>query len=588
MDAKVDARGAALQQAALADRVDVLIIGAGINGAGTFRDLCINAVPCLLVDAEDFGAGATSASTRIAHGGLRYLENGEIRLVAEATRERNRLLRNAPHYVSPLLITIPSFSRFGGTFETLGKLVGIERPIRSRGLLLIKAGLTIYDWLGRRERALPRNSVIGRRRGRRLLPSLNPDIKGVASYYDARISHAERLAYELVADGLAACPSAIALNHCRVISASGQDVALRDEESGTAFSIRPRIVVNASGAWIDVVNASLERGDEAGRLIGGTKGSHILVENAALREAMGGRCFSYDDGSGRMCVAYALGELVLLGSSDIRVDSPAEAVCSDDEVHYFLRTIRLIFPSIDVNDEQIRYRFCGVRPLPFVDTKNTVDISRDHSIVRDPPTATRAFPILSLIGGKWTTFRAFSEQVTDRAIAELGRSRRASTRDLPIGGGKSFPDEAGWRRWIEEISAEIPIGAGRLETLLRRYGSTGRRIAAFCASRSDAPLPAAPSYSDPEIRYLVRFEMARNVEDLVYRRTMLAMEGQLSFALLVQLASIVIDEIGLKAGRGLEAQLAPIVARLTRENGVDFTAEMGQFSERLALAETAP
>ncbi len=591
MEKPANTRGVTLQRVEAMHDADVLIIGAGINGAGTFRELCLNGVRCLLVDAEDFGAGATSASTRIAHGGLRYLENGEIRLVAEATRERNRLLRNAPHYVTPLLITIPFFSWFGGLVGSAAKLFRIERPLRSRGLILIKTGLAVYDWLGRSRRAMPLHSVQRRKQARRLIPALHPAVRGIASYYDARISHAERLAFELVSDGLASNPASVALNHCRLVGLQAGEVALRDEETGSILTVRPKLLVNASGAWIDAVNGLLGAPVGESRLIGGTKGSHILVENKQLREAIADRCFSYDDGDGRMCVAYAMEALVLLGSSDIRVNDPDEAVCDDDEVAYFLRTIRLIFPSVAVDRSQIRYRFCGVRPLPFTGTKNTVNISRDHSIHRQPPQDQRSFPVLSLVGGKWTTFRAFAEQATDRILGELGRARQRSTCDLPIGGGRLFPaGRAARARWIAEVLAEAPAGADRLERLLRRYGTTAAQVARFCAEAPDVSLPGAPTYSEREVRYLVRFEMARTIEDLVYRRMMLAMEGQLSFVLLMRLASILADELGC----GIDAQAAaagllqPAIARLRRENGVDLTGELEQFLRSPELVGTAP
>jgi glycerol-3-phosphate dehydrogenase len=575
-------RSAAAARAIALAEIDVLIIGAGINGCATFRDLCLNGVTCLLVDAEDFGAGASSASTRIAHGGLRYLENGEWRLVAEATVERNRLLQNAPHYVTPLLITIPSFSRFGGIMASIGKLVRVHRPMRSRGLVLIKIGLSIYDWLGRKQGSLPRHRMSSRAQAHRLLPKLHPGVVGIASYYDARIAHTERLAFELVDDGLKANPESAALNHCRVIGVAGSVVELKDLLAGTSFSVRPKIVINAAGAWIDAVNGRFGRND---RLIGGTKGSHIMIESPALLRALDGRCFSYDDGTGRMCVAYPVGTLVMLGSSDIRVEDPDAVICDETEIAYFLSAIRLIFPMVDVDRTMIRYRFSGVRPLPFQEGKDTVNISRDHSIQMSPPQAGRIFPILSLIGGKWTTFRAFAEQVTDRVLDALQRSRVVSTRALPIGGGRSYPmTEDARRHWIAEATTALPIGVERMETLLTRYGTTARDVAAFCLLEADAPLAAAPDYTKREIRYLIRFELVATLEDLIYRRTMMAMEGRLSFGLLVELATIIAGDASTSATADC---LRPAITRLRRESGVDFSAQFDAFDARQMAVATS-
>lgn len=533
-------RAKALAVASATDTIDVLIVGAGINGCGTFWDLSLNGVQCLLVDGEDFGAGASSASTRIAHGGLRYLENGEIRLVAEATIERNRLLQNASHYVTPLLITIPSFSRFGGIFGSIGKLVGVRRPMRSRGLALIKVGLIVYDCLGRRQRSLPRHKMSSARGAASLLPQLHPGIAGIASYYDARITHTERLAFELVSDGLHDNPAALAINHCKFVGMDAGMVVLHDTIGDTTFTIRPKVMINAAGAWIDTVNGHLGRNE---RLIGGTKGSHILIDNPALFNAMAARGFSYDDGTGRMCVAYPMGSLIMLGSSDIRISNADDAICDDDEVAYFLATIRLIFPMITVERSQIRYRFSGVRPLPVATGTNTVDISRDHSIHEQPAQGDRSFPVLSLIGGKWTTFRAFAEQASDHVLKLLGRSRTLSTRDLAIGGGRGYPvGDAARQHWLAEARTSSQLELDRLEVLLTRYGSTAAAVMEFCIEGIDKPLVSAPTYTDREVRYLIRHEMACTIDDLIYRRTLMAMEGLASAPLLSELADILVDE----------------------------------------------
>jgi len=215
-------RTAWLAEVAAAGSIDVLIVGGGINGCATFRELALQGVRCLLIDREDFGAGASSASTRMAHGGLRYLENGEFRLVAEATRERNRLLRNAPHAIAPLQVTIPSFSILGGLAQSAAKLFGIERKIPSRGMLMLKLGMALYDLLGRRQAVMARHRMTYAGGVRALLPDLHPAVRGVASYYDAVISHAERIAFELVADGLAANPACRALNHCALLRGEGE------------------------------------------------------------------------------------------------------------------------------------------------------------------------------------------------------------------------------------------------------------------------------------------------------------------------------------------------------------------------------
>jgi glycerol-3-phosphate dehydrogenase len=401
-----------------------------------------------------------------------------------------------------------------------------------------------------------------------LLPDLHPAVRGLASYYDAVISHAERIAFELVADGLAANPGSLALNHCALLRGEGAALVLRDLLGGRDCRIAPRLVVNAAGAWIDAVN---DRIAPMRPLIGGTKGSHLILDNPALHRAMQGRAFSFDDGSGRMCISYPLDGMVLLGSTDIRVADPDDAVCDDTEIDYLIGAIRVIFPLIDVGREQIRFRFCGVRPLPRSTSAATVNISRDHSIVRREPDAAAPYPVLSLVGGKWTTFRAFAEQVADRVLPALGAQRTRGTRDTPIGGGRDFPADPGARRaWVAKAAAASGCDAARVDELLARYGTRADAVATFCAAAPDRALTAAPDYSAREILFLVRHEMAATLDDIVYRRTTLAMWGRLSFPLLCDLAGIVAEARSISAHELLNR----VVPRLLRENGIDYTAEL--------------
>ncbi|MFZ1341364.1 MAG: FAD-dependent oxidoreductase, partial [Paracoccaceae bacterium] len=193
--------------------IDVLILGAGINGAGTFRDLCEQGLTCVIADKGDFGSGTSAAPSRMIHGGIKYLETGQFRLVAQSTLERNLLLRNAPHYVTPLHTVIPLFSWLRGIPSALRTLFGSTTAPRSRGAVLIKIGLAVYDFYGRRQRVMPRHALWSRARALREIPGLTPEITAAAAYYDAKVSHPERLVLELVRDGLAASPASQALNH---------------------------------------------------------------------------------------------------------------------------------------------------------------------------------------------------------------------------------------------------------------------------------------------------------------------------------------------------------------------------------------
>ncbi len=505
--------------------VSVLVVGGGINGIGLFDELALQGIDVLLVEKSDFCAGTSSAMTRVIHGGLRYLENAEFRLVRESLRERNRLLKNAPHYVKPLPTTIPIFTWTSGTVPAIRNLLGWPAKPGDRGALLIKSGLAVYDFLAGRQSPLPRHRFRFRRAALALRPELNPKIICTATYFDAKITYPERLCLELVQDAEAACPGARALNYVRLKSAAGGAVVLRDEISGETCEVRPRIVVNATGPWIDFTNRGLGR---ESRFIGGTKGSHIVLDHPELVAATGDDMIYFVNRDGRICIFYAVEGKIIAGATDIPADDP-EAVCDEAEVDYILEAMRLAFPSIRVDRSHVVFRFCGVRPLPRSDALTPGQISRDHSYPVLAPGNGIDFPIYSLVGGKWTTFRALAEQVCGEILRVLGRPRVCSSADLPIGGGKGYP--------------RLPEGTGlpqeRLTTLLERYGTGADGVAAYLRAGPDAPLACHAGYSRREIEYMARYERVIHLDDLILRRTLMGLLGQVNRPLLEELAGIV-------------------------------------------------
>jgi glycerol-3-phosphate dehydrogenase len=215
-----------------------------------------------------------------------------------------------------------------------------------------------------------------------------------------------------------------------------------------------------------------------------------------------------------------------------------------------------------------------VRPVPRSDAVETVDIGRDHAIVRAEATADRPFPVLSLIGGRWTMFRAFAQLATDHVLAELKTARRLATEHRPIGGGHQFPsDEASRQRWVGEVARKTGLADARVQELLARYGTRADAVAAFCAAAPDVPLPDAPEYSEREMLYLVQCEMAITLEDIIFRRTTLAMWGRLTFALLGRLANIVAQARGLDESQ-TDDLLTGAVSRLKDENGIDWLSDL--------------
>jgi len=505
--------------------VSVLIVGGGINGIGLLRELALQGVDALLVDKSDFCAGTSAAMTRVIHGGLRYLENAEFRLVRESLRERNRLLTNAPHYVKPLPTTIPIFSWTAGMVPAIRNLLGWPATPGNRGALLIKTGLTLYDLLAGRESTLPRHQFHSRRAALALRPALNPEVICAATYYDARITYPERLCLELAQDAEAAFPEARALNYVSLWSAAGDAVVLRDEVSGQNCQVRPRVVVNATGAWIDLTNRGLGR---ESRFIGGTKGSHLVLDHPELVEATRNEMIYFVNRDGRICIFYAVCGKIIAGATDIPAEDP-EAVCDEAEVNYILEAMRLAFPSIRVDRSHVVFRFCGVRPLPRSDALTPGQISRDHSFPVLAPSNGINFPIYSLVGGKWTTFRALAEQVADEILRVLRRPRIRDSAEIPIGGGKGYP----------RMPENTGLPRHRLTTLVERYGTGADRVAACLQAGPDALLSCHSGYSRREIEFMAERERVVHLDDLILRRTLMGMLGEVSIPLLEELATII-------------------------------------------------
>ncbi|MGB8811989.1 MAG: FAD-dependent oxidoreductase, partial [Paracoccaceae bacterium] len=228
---------------------DILIIGGGINGVGIYRDLAAQGVPALLVEAGDFASGTSSAPSRLIHGGLRYLETGEAALVRESLTERNLLLHNASHVVRPIAVWVPLRSWTGGTLMAALRFTGLVKNPGPKGALVVKLGLVLYDLFGKAYRTMPKHRMLMRAQALQEVPPLSPDIRAVGEYYDARISHPERLVTELVADAERDCPAAMAIPYLAAGPMENGRITLIVRETNEKISVAPRMVVNASGAW---------------------------------------------------------------------------------------------------------------------------------------------------------------------------------------------------------------------------------------------------------------------------------------------------------------------------------------------------
>ena len=547
---------------------DVVILGAGVNGAGLFRDLCEQGLRCLIVDKGDFGSGTSAAPSRLIHGGLKYLETGEFRLVAESTHERNLLLRNAPHLVHPLLVMMPIYSWTKGIGAAIRTFFGARSAPRSRGRLLVSLGLWLYDLYGSRARVMPRHRMMDRAAALGTMPSLTPAIVAAGTYYDAVITAPERLVLELIKDGLRASPASKAMNWT-TLAKEGDGTLVLTPPEGEAVRCLPKVVINSAGPWIDHVNAAL---GHPTRHIGGTKGSHILLDHDALLRELDGRMLYFERDDGRICLVFPYHGRALAGSTDIPADNPDEVACDENEITYFLDALRTLLPGLAFSEEQIVYAYAGIRPLPNSEGTEPGMISRDHSSPTLAPEAGRPYPVISLIGGKWTTFRAFSEEVSLKVTKLLGLPHPHSTRDEAIGGGRDFPETPKARRfWIETAARLSGAAPERLEILLDRYGTTATEVATHEAAQSGSqPIVPGSDFTEAEIDWIARGEMVVHLEDIALRRTQLAITGRLSAAALERMAAVAAAALGWDAGR-ISREIAATRAVLETRHHVRLT-----------------
>ena len=477
---------------------DVIVIGAGINGAGIARDAAMRGLKVLLIDKGDLAAGTTSWSTRLIHGGLRYLEHGEIGLVRESLRERERLLRIAPHLVKPLPMLIPIYEQ------------------ARRGKLTIRAGMIAYDLLSF-DKSLSRHRMLSREEALLRAPGLNREgLRGAAIYYDAQIEYAERLVLE---NALSASQhGAVILTYARVDKFIVEDNDVRGVEftnvlCNTAHAARALVTVNASGPWVDEVLTGTSR--RADRLICGTKGSHLVVGEFSGAPADALYVEAQEDGRPFFIIPW--NGVYLIGTTDLPYSGNLDELEADEaEIHYLLNETNRVIPQAQLNRDAILYTYSGVRPLPCRSHRDPKSITRRH-FIHDHSPALRGF--ISIVGGKLTTYRNLSEQTTDLLFKKLGRiSPICATAVEPLPGA-AVDDEAAFVGQLKE-SSELPEAV--IERLLRIYGTRAKDVLKIAASDAELrkPFSALTGAIGAEIIFSFRDEMAQTLTDCLSRRTM--------------------------------------------------------------------
>jgi len=499
---------------------DVAVIGAGINGAGIARDAALRGLRVVVLDQNDMCSGTSAAPSRLIHGGLRYLEYGEIPLVFESLRERISLRRIAIHLIKPIRICIPIYKS------------------AKRGPLIIRLGMIAYDLLSVGKTA-PNHDMLSRKEILAEDPGLLQDgLLGAARYFDAQVAFVERL----VLENLLAARSAGAdiRTHNKVVRINIEDdavtsIGIRDALTGAESTLGARVVVNAAGPWVDEV--LMTTGRRARRFIGGTKGSHIVVGNfdGAPQDAY----YVEAAADSRPFFIIPWNDQYLIGTTDIRYDGDLNEIrASREEVEYLLAETNRVFPRAQLRVEDINYAYAGVRPLPRRERGPESSITRKHIIKVNRKIAKG---LISIIGGKLTTYRNLAEQAVNRVGRMLHRKLpNCRTEDTLLPGAYRL-DEA-----REALEAVAELSVQGVERLLAVYG--GRAIDLLILADAEPPLrkalDAARTVLAAEVVFAVREEMARTLTDIVYRRLMIGLAPDQGRQLYEMIAAIAAGELG--------------------------------------------
>ncbi|MAP64307.1 MAG: FAD-dependent oxidoreductase [Microbacterium sp.] len=513
---------------------DVIIIGAGINGLAIARESARRGLHVIMIDKDDIAARTSAISTRLIHGGLKYLERLEIPLVYESIRERNILLRTAPHLVRPYPMLIP-FSKQA-----------------SRPGWLLSCGLMLHDVLSLGKR-LPFNRIVFSGRLTREWPSVAKG--GVAwggLFQDAHVPVTERFAIELAVD--AARHGATVLTHTPVTELLREGgrisgVAYQDRETGERREVRAPVVVNSAGPWVDEV---LDLSGEHDRKIGPTKGSHLVVDPFPGAPDTCIFFESPDDNRPMFVLPWWDGKY-MIGTTDLPYDeSIEEIVVDDDEIDYLLRAVNDLLPEAQLAPDDVLWSYSGVRPLPYVaDLDNPAKVTRDSEIIDHTGEASG---LMTVIGGKYTTHRALGEEVLRHIEKALGLDRLPSSTRAALFPGAPAASLPRFRKTFVSRSVLPERSSGRLADL---YGAQAHAIEALASAD-----PTLAEVIDDEtgaiaaeIVHAVREEGAVTLEDVLLRRTAIALNSDVALSAAPRAAAVLVAHEGWASERA-DAEVA--------------------------------
>ncbi len=477
------------------DCVDLLIVGGGINGAGIARDAVGRGLKVALVEQGDLASATSSASTKLIHGGLRYLEFFEFRLVRESLIERERLLRIAPHLVRPMRFILPHVPGLRPRWQ-------------------IRFGLFFYDYFSGRRTLAPSRSV---RVGGGAYGALRPGVDHAFAYSDCWVDDARLV----VLNAMDAAQRGAAIHtRTRFVAAQPENGTWRArcvrQSNGEALEIRARAIVNAAGPWVEQVLNAFPGVDVAGsvRLV---KGSHIVVP----RLFAGKHAFMLQNPDGRIVFAIPYEQKwTLVGTTDVPFSGdPAHVRISDDEVRYLCDTINSYFQR-SISPSDVCWTYAGVRPLFDDASKSASRVTRDYRI--EMTHSPEHPPLLSIFGGKLTTYRRLAETVLEKLQPALGSSPHCWTHRASLPGG-DLPARS-FRRFVIDVRRRwrfLPITVAR--RLARSYGTRVEQIIGNAQSFADLGEHYGAGLTAAEVDYLTRNEWAMTDEDILWRRSKLGL-----------------------------------------------------------------
>jgi glycerol-3-phosphate dehydrogenase len=481
---------------------DLVVIGGGATGGGVAVDAASRGLDVLLLEAKDFGKGTSSRSTKLIHGGVRYLEQGNISLVMEALKERGLLRQNAPHLVHDLAFIVPNYSWWEAPFYGIG--------------------MKVYDLLAGKY-GFGRSRILSSQETIEKLPNLQTEgLRGGVIYYDGQFDDT-RLLIHMAAT--AADHGATLVNYAPVTEISrdhdgfADGVVFKDEESGQQFTAQARVVINATGMFADQVRRMTD--PEAKKMIAPSQGIHLVFERSFLRADAAIMVPHTSDG--RVLFAIPWHGHTVVGTTDTPIEEPSyEPLPFEEEIDFILDTAAQ-FLSRPPTRKDVLSVYVGIRPLVKAQEESaqkTSALSRDHTIHID------SAGLITIVGGKWTTYRHMAEDCVNHAIT-LGtlRDMPCVTRELKLHGYHEAPEELG-HLWV--------------------YGADAERVRALSAGDARLLEPMHPdlTYCEAEVLWAVRFEMARTVEDVLARRTRaLFLNARAAIALAPRVAKILALEL---------------------------------------------